>query len=953
MKNLSLFKQLLCYINRAERLRVSLLLKIFIIAISLHNPVFSQTDQPYSLGNEKEFSQQIMTNRFNSIVLKLSDTKSIKGIINVIKGDTENYSVIGSIDNNGTATFSISKNAGVIEGHIVIIDQKKAYRYFSDDTNQVMIKEVDINKVLCIDFEAVTNKIEENTEKASLKVPDLESLPGAIATVYLDFDGEVVSGTSWAGGATINAEASGFSNNKITEIWRIMAEDFRPFNINITTNRSLFDAAPQNRRMMCIFTPTTTAAPNSGGVAYLYSFSANNDDPCWVYNSGTRSAGETGSHEVGHTLGLSHDGAPGTTYYSGHGEWSPIMGWSASKPIGHWSKGEYDNANQTQDDLSIISGNSNGFGYKEDDYGDTLAQANELVVNSNGVVNAEQNIGLIATRQDKDVFSFITSGGEVNFNFEPDPYYPNLNIQARILNGTGDEVAISNPFQDLSASITTTLTEGTYFIEIDGVGEGNLSNGYSDYSSIGFYSIAGSYALGNNNQPPIANFEATKECDLVTFISTSINTVNSYLWNFGDGNTSTEQNPSHTYSDSGNYTVSLTVTNDIGNNTNTKENFIDVVIASTPNADDQNICSGESTTINLTGSNGYIWYDQATSNTIIATGSSFETPELTQDQTYFVSGTTEPITTANTGMNNIDTNTGDIHAGGYYLIFDTEEPIMLKKAKVYAQGTANRTLELKNSTGEILISKVINIPDGESIIDVDLAIPTGDDMQIGFANGADLFRNNEGVTYPYEVSGIVSIKSSTANNSQEFYYYLYDWQIMTLGECETDERTEVTVTIISNPDTPTISLNQNTNEIQSVQEYASYQWYLNDEIIVGATNQSLIVTVAGSYSVEVFNDAGCSTLSESTTVETLSVMDIPYQLEDTISIYPNPTKDVLQINLTNATNIYSIKVVNTLGQILSEYDNAITSIDTRSLEEGLYFLIFNNRMSKKFIKISE
>ena len=44
------------------------------------------------------------------------------------------------------------------------------------------------------------------------------------------------------------------------------------------------------------------------------------------------------------------------------------------------------------------------------------------------------------------------------------------------------------------------------------------------------------------------------------------NNPESWLWDFGDGTTSTEQNPAHTYSTEGNYTICLTATNDWGSN---------------------------------------------------------------------------------------------------------------------------------------------------------------------------------------------------------------------------------------------------------------------------------------------------------------------------------------------------------------------------------------------------
>jgi len=62
----------------------------------------------------------------------------------------------------------------------------------------------------------------------------------------------------------------------------------------------------------------------------------------------------------------------------------------------------------------------------------------------------------------------------------------------------------------------------------------------------------------------------------VSFRDLSTGTVNSWNWSFGDGTTSTERNPSHTYNESGSYTVSLTVTGPEGSDTETKADYIKV-----------------------------------------------------------------------------------------------------------------------------------------------------------------------------------------------------------------------------------------------------------------------------------------------------------------------------------------------------------------------------------------
>ena len=55
------------------------------------------------------------------------------------------------------------------------------------------------------------------------------------------------------------------------------------------------------------------------------------------------------------------------------------------------------------------------------------------------------------------------------------------------------------------------------------------------------------------------------------FTDTSENFPASWSWDFGDGSTSTDQDPSHTYTDDGTYEVTLTVTNPVGDDVTISE----------------------------------------------------------------------------------------------------------------------------------------------------------------------------------------------------------------------------------------------------------------------------------------------------------------------------------------------------------------------------------------------
>lgn len=82
--------------------------------------------------------------------------------------------------------------------------------------------------------------------------------------------------------------------------------------------------------------------------------------------------------------------------------------------------------------------------------------------------------------------------------------------------------------------------------------------------------------------PPISDFSATPTTGSrplsVSFTNLSQG-ADSYLWDFGDGNTSTSTNPTHSYTSVGTYTVSLEATNEAGDTTETKINYITTTVA--------------------------------------------------------------------------------------------------------------------------------------------------------------------------------------------------------------------------------------------------------------------------------------------------------------------------------------------------------------------------------------
>jgi len=158
---------------------------------------------------------------------------------------------------------------------------------------------------------------------------------------------------------------------------------------------------------------------------------------------------------------------------------------------------------------------------------------------------------------------------------------------------------------------------------------------------------------------PTASFTSTPSGSACTgqtvqYTSTSTGSPSSYSWTFAGGTpaTSTAQNPSVTYSAPGTYNVSLTATNSLGSNTSNQTNYITInqtpsITGTTP----ASRCGTGTVALGATASTGTLsWFSAATGGTALGTGTTFTTPSISTNTTYYVEVTSNGCTSARTAV---------------------------------------------------------------------------------------------------------------------------------------------------------------------------------------------------------------------------------------------------------------------------------------------------------------
>lgn len=434
------------------------------------------------------------------------------------------------------------------------------------------------------------------------------------------------------------------------------------------------------------------------------------------------------------------------------------------------------------------------------------------------------------------------------------------------------------------------------------------------------------------------------------FSDASFDIPQSWSWDFGDGTTSTLQNPSHTYTESGVYEVMLTVSNTLGESTYSQSVIVE--FPSAPVASNVSACKGEALQINASSDGLVNWY---LDGELVYTGETLNIDSL--EETMMLTLETE-IQNPAEQVGPADNNFG---AGGYHntgftgtIDFTAHTAVIIESVWVDAGAQGNRTVQLL-SNGAVVDEVNVFMPEGQSTVVLNLEVPAPGNYSLAGTN-VNLYRNNTGASFPYEVENLVTLTGTSAG--PEFYYYYYNW-IVRERSCFSEPNTIMVEAL----DLPVAAFNANVNgqffDFENLSSNASsWFWDFGDGNTSFLQNPSHVYTQGGDYTVTLtVSNGSCnssSTQAVSVIVSTRELAGLQY-----FELLPNPGDGLFQVDiLSEQPGALNLLVYSTSGQVVHRSvlpggKQRSEAIDLRTLPAGTYLVTLVSEQgiaTKKYVK---
>jgi hypothetical protein len=444
---------------------------------------------------------------------------------------------------------------------------------------------------------------------------------------------------------------------------------------------------------------------------------------------------------------------------------------------------------------------------------------------------------------------------------------------------------------------------------------------------------------------PAINIIDQSICDGGSATLTAVPSIGggTYLWSPGNETTSSiTESPSITTS----YSVVYTLNGCPG-----PSEVATITVGTTPtiSVQDEVICEGESITLSPTPSVGggtYLWTPNLETTPTITVSPTLTTP---YDVVYTLNGCPSSTETINVIVNSlpfVNATSETICEGETATLIATPstgggtyewQPGGSTSNSVDVSPTVTTTYTVIYTLNECESSPINTIV----TVNPTPALTVNDLTLCDIATGGiiDATASLPGGTYLWSPGGETtpSISVPTTNGTYSVIY--------TLNGCpSTSEVATVTITT-----GPSVAVTEVNNEITSDQNGATYQWIdcnNGDAVISGATGQTYIPTVNGSYAV-IVDITGCIDTSACTIISTIGIDEID---GFSFTVHPNPTTGTIHLTGISDVNL-NYEVIDMMGKVV--INGTLDSnyiIDLRSLSTGAYTLNLDGKMKTRIIK---